>query len=167
MNNSEPNIVQSELLSKREMQIRERFVDEFLFDYNYTAAAVRVGYLESDAKQFGQKFKYDSYVQKLIATRMSEENEEDSEEALKRLIVRSLMKEATYNGSGSSHGARVSALSKLSSIFGMDAPAKTETKVEHSGKQQLEVNNEINFDEMDDETLCLVRKLITKNSEDG
>lgn len=122
-------------LSKDEKELRDKFVAEYLFDFDRVAAAIRVGFLPSFALEWSQKFLDESYVRQKIAQGMKATTEDDAkeEEETKRRIRASLLREANYRGAGSSHAARVGALSKLSSFYGMDAPIKTQQEMTHRG----------------------------------
>lgn len=112
-------------LSEKEREIRDRFVDEFLVDRNPYSACLRIGYMSAFALEYSKRFMQESYVQKRIKERefnigiVGEESEEIKDENRKRIIA-SLNREAHYYGPNSSHAARVSALSKLAAIYGVD-----------------------------------------------
>ncbi len=128
-------------LTDAEIYQRRRFVAEYLKDHDGTAAAMRVGYMRSFAKVMADRFLSEPYVQRLISDNLNAQTEEsraklkeqDVGEHLdpKDQVLAALLREALYKGPGSSHAARVSALKQLSSIYGLDAPTKTE--VVHRG----------------------------------
>lgn len=122
-------------LSPVEKKLRDRFVEEYFVDYNATSAAIRVGYNKAYAEIYGQQFLCESYVRLRIAKRQAEQAAEPKQEAEtdKRRIREMLLREANYHGPGGSSAARVSALSKLMSLYGMDAPIKSEKTVTHKG----------------------------------
>lgn len=124
--------------SARQKELRDKFVKEYLVDYNATAAAIRIGYPKSYAQEYAVKFMDEPYVHQQIKTVETSPEEIDSKEAMQKRITISLLREANYRGAGSSQSARVAALSKLSSIYGMDAPVKTQT--EHLGPDGLPLN---------------------------
>ncbi len=116
----------------------DKFVDEYLFDHNIRLAIVRMGFVDEDesinmAKMFWNK----PYVQKEIARRMSTpqlpETAKDTEKSDKERIKAALFREAHYFGPGSSQAARVNALSRLCSIYGMDAAKTVNSNVNHQG----------------------------------
>lgn len=122
-------------LSEREIELRDRFVKEYLYDYDIRLAAIRMGFVETIATEFGLKLFNDSYVQKCLAEeqRKIAEDPKAEDEATKRRIRAGLIREANYRGIGGSHAARVSALSQLKSIYGMDAPTKIQADIKHQG----------------------------------
>lgn len=128
--------LQEQRLSDAERALRDRFVTEYLEDFNVFAAAQRVGYNDEYAKTWGPKLFHEPYVQRRIAE-MQKELDIDEKETHRRRIISTLYRESNYFGPGSSHGARVAALSKLSAMFGFDAPVKT------SG--ELTVNSPVQF----------------------
>lgn len=154
-------------MTPREKALRDWFIREYLVDYSYTGAAVRVGFADSIAVEYGQKFRYDPYVQRKLAEYCGRCADDPEYEAVqrKRRILTSLMKEANYHGPGASHGARVSALSKLAAIEGMEAPTKTESKVTHEG--EMTVKHDFDFGSLSKEELGLVRQLLTKRAENA
>lgn len=135
-NNGASNEVMTELTAQ-EKELRDMFVVEFLKDHDYRNAAIRIGFLPKYADQYAAEFAVDPYVKRRIEYEMTRPltNEEAAEH--KRAMIRRtealLLKQAGYAGPGASHGARVSALSKLASIYGMDAPTKVEQTIQHKG----------------------------------
>jgi hypothetical protein len=110
----------------REKALRDFFVKEYLVDYDAVAAAHRIGYGKSYAKEFSARFMQEPYVLRQIAKSegfVNTESPEDRESA-KRRIMAGLTREANYRGPGSSQAARVAALSKLAQLHGMDFDAK-------------------------------------------
>lgn len=122
-------------LSDSEKELRDKFVEQYMFDFDRVGSAIRVGFSPSFALEWSQKFMDESYVRLKIAEKMKALAEDDNvEEAeTKRRIRAQLLREANYRGAGSSHAARVSALAKLSSFYGMDAPTKTQQEITHRG----------------------------------
>ena len=151
-------------LTEGERRNYDNFVREYLVDYDYTGAALRLGYAKGQASLWGKKLKHHPYIERRIAEAMSAQW--DDPEAVvaqhKQRVLNSLMKEATYSGPGASHAARVTALSKLAQIHGLEAPAKTESKVIHEGKQELVVSHSIDYGSLDKNDLSLVRALLEK-----
>jgi len=118
-------------LTDDERKLRDRFVTEYLVDYDEVQAAIRLGYTEAYARDYGKRFKSEPYT----ANKIKEMELGDTSEALtpeqiarKRRIAQ-LERQANYYGPGSSHGARVSALTQICKIEGIEAPVKTETSV--------------------------------------
>ena len=118
-------------LSGKEKELRDKFVDEYLLDFDQTAAAIRIGFSASFAQTYAEKFMTEPYVRQRIAALQTAMAEDEKIEAEldRRRIRAALMREAHYQGPGSSHAARVSALSKLASIRDMDAPTKIKSEV--------------------------------------
>lgn len=117
-------------LTSKERDIRDRFVAEYVIDYDAKRAALRVGYTESFAETYSQKFLNEAYVQQKIKKFELDEAEDDKGEADsdRRRIRAGLMREAHYRGPGSSHAARVAALAQLAKIRDMEASKKLEVK---------------------------------------
>lgn len=116
--------------SYREKALRDFFVNEYLVDYDALAAAVRIGYGKSYAKDFAQRFMNEPYVLREIQRKEGLTNPETEDpEASKKRIIAGLTREANYRGPGSSQSARVAALSRLATLHGMD-PAQSKPKDE-------------------------------------
>lgn len=114
-------------LTENERNIRERFVAEYLVDYNPLAAAIRVGYAETYARTFASQFMHEPYVLQLISAKEQELGVTTEHDKHKQKIITRLY--AIANNNNASASAQVAALSKLSSIFGLDAPVKTVQEV--------------------------------------
>jgi hypothetical protein len=119
------------VLNYRERALRDLFVQEYLTDYDQFAAALRCGYAESYAREYAGKLMNEPYVRQKIRELEVLPEDEDNPEKMKNYVVVGLRREANYRGSGASPSARVAALSKISSIYGLDAP--TRSKNEHTG----------------------------------
>lgn len=113
-------------LSEREIALRNVFVDEYLTDRNAVAAATRLGFHEEFAGEWAKKLMAEPYVQRRIkALMLAEPTDPKAEEALnKRRILQGLIDEAFNKGPDSKHAARVAALGKLATLYGMEAPKK-------------------------------------------
>lgn len=108
----------------------DRFVREYLRDYDAVAACIRLGYNKHSAEAFATQFLESPHVQRGIKNSEEAETEdEDDPDVRKRKIIAALNREAHYFGPGSSQGARVAALAQLAKINGME-----QNKVEHSHK---------------------------------
>lgn len=105
-------------LNEREKALRDLFVDEYLKDYDPYRAALRCGFMASFAKEYAARFMSEPYVQKRISE-LGDTLLADEETQRKRTL-QALIREAHYTGPGSSHAARVSALSKLAHILKME-----------------------------------------------
>lgn len=114
--------------SYREKALRDFFINEYLVDYDATAAAIRVGYGRAIAKEFGARFMQEPYVLRQISKREGsvDPNNPEDDDAARRKIIAGLVRESNYRGPGSSQAARVAALSRLSQIYGMDMSKKPE-----------------------------------------
>lgn len=108
------------------------FAREYLVDLNATQAAIRAGYSEKTAYSQGQRLLKNAEVQAAIAKAQAQR--------AKRLqltaddVLKGLYAEATYDGEGSSHSARVQAWAHIGKHLGMFTD-----KLETSGSQRIEV----------------------------
>lgn len=132
----------AETLTKQERTLRQRFVEEYLADYDAIAAAIRLGYQEAFAQQYAKQFLSEPYTLRLIKEKEAEFGILTEEDQHRRKIVAGLYREA-YNrfNTGS---ARVAALTQLAKIMGIEAPVKTELKVE---AEQQDLSN-LSMDEL-------------------
>lgn len=109
-------------LSKEEVALRDLFVFEYLKDWDAIAASIRCGFNGTFAKEYAQRFMDETYVRVRIKQgemALSGEGRKP-EQARKRIIMAGLMREA--HQWGGSQAARVSALTALAKVHGMDAP---------------------------------------------
>lgn len=115
-----------ESMTQSERDLLDRFVQEYLIDFNATTACIRLGYTKSFAEGYAVQFMDKPYVRKKIVEAQQAESpdEKKEKEATRRRIRSMLMREAQYRGPGSSHAARVGALTKLMSMYDMDSPTK-------------------------------------------
>jgi len=96
---------------------QQRFIDEYLIDFNATQAAIRAGYSQDTAKQQGSRLLSNVDVRAAIDTAIRERSSRAllSQDA----VLCGLLEEARYNGEGSSHSARVSAWAHIGKHLGM------------------------------------------------
>ena len=147
----------------RQLQLYDDFVREYLQDFNWIQATLRIGYPSNIAADYAQKFKTTPYILRRIEeAKRAQPHSENVEDNYRQQVINALLRESQYSGPGSSHGARVGALSKLSSILAMDAPTKTETTVEHTGGTTVE--HSIAYDDLDTKDLGMIRELLTKQA---
>lgn len=107
------------MASKSKLTPRQsRFVEQYLIDLNATQAAVRAGYSAKTAEQLGHQLLKKPSVASAVAKgarRQAEKAEISAQD-----VLAGLYKEATREGEGSSHAARVSAwglLGKYHKLF--------------------------------------------------
>ena len=124
-------------LTKSEMELRDRFVVEYLTDYDAYKAAIRIGYAPAYAKEFCMRFMQETYVLGKIRDAEGGTVDDLDVDVQKKMIVAALWREAKNMGAGSSQAARVAALSKLSAFYGMDAPKTSKTELTGADGQPL------------------------------
>lgn len=116
--------VMEPVLTEEEIKLRNAFVVEYLKDYDQTAACMRLGFAHGFAEPYGKKFYAEAYVQKRIKeieTRVPTPAERKEIDAQDAALVRSRLRYELHYGTSAS---RVSALSKLAGLLGMDTEAK-------------------------------------------
>ncbi len=114
-------------LTENERAIRERFVGEYLTDYDAFGAAIRIGYSEAYARTFASQFMQETYVRQLITKGEEGLGVVTENDQHKRKIITGLYRIA--NSRNVSASAQVAAFAKLSGILGLDAPVKTQQEV--------------------------------------
>lgn len=114
-------------LTKSEKALRNRFVEEYLVDYDALGAAIKLGYTESYAKDYASKFMREPYTLNRIADREKDLGLSKEEDQHRHRIIAGLYREA--NSRFNSGSARVAALAQLSKVIGVEAPVKTEQEV--------------------------------------
>ena len=107
-------------MSVQARTVRENFVSEYLFDFDPVAAACRLGYHSKQAKTFAYRLMREPVVQRLIRERQKEFTKRT--EINQDRILAGLLKEATREGIGSSHSARVAAWGTMAKIAGVGTP---------------------------------------------
>lgn len=132
----------ADTLTKQERSLRQRFVEEYLADYDAFAAAIRIGYQEAFAQQYAKQFLTEPYTLKLIKEKEAEFGILTEEDQHRKKIVAGLYREA--HSRFNSGAARVAALTQLAKIIGIEAPVKTELKVE---AEQQDLSN-LSIDEL-------------------
>jgi len=117
----------ADTLTKQEKALRQRFVAEYLADYDSVGAAIRLGYQEAFAQQYAKQFLTEPYTLKLIKEKEAEFGILTEEDQHRKKIVAGLYREA--HSRFNSGSARVAALAQLAKIVGIEAPVKTQQEV--------------------------------------
>jgi hypothetical protein len=107
-----------ENLSPKMLEIRNKFISEFLRDWNGPMAYIRAGGPATTATKMASEFLREPYVSSRIWEVI--DSMEEAELITRKRVIAMLVREANYMAIGASHGARVAALGKLSTILGMD-----------------------------------------------
>lgn len=117
----------ADTLTKQEKALRQRFVAEYLADYDSVGAAIRLGYQEAFAQQYAKQFLTEPYTLKLIREKEAEFGILTEDDQHRKKIVAGLYREA--HSRFNSGSARVAALTQLAKIIGIEAPVKTQQEV--------------------------------------
>ncbi len=96
---------------------RARFVEEYLIDLNATQAAIRAGYSAKTANEQGAQLLAKLSIRQAVAEAQAVRSKRT--EITQDEVVQGLKKEATLEGEGSSHSARVAAWAHLGKHLGM------------------------------------------------
>ncbi len=94
-----------------------RFVEEYLIDLNATQAAIRAGYSKKTANEQGAQLLAKLSIRQAVAEAQAIRSKRT--EITQDEVIQGLKKEATLEGEGSSHSARVSAWAHLGKHLGM------------------------------------------------
>ncbi len=96
---------------------QKRFAEEYAIDCNGTQAAIRAGYSPKTATKQACRLLVNAGVSEAIQTALAGKSERTHIDA--DWTMQQLKKEATLTGEGSTHAARVSALSSIARCLGM------------------------------------------------
>ncbi len=94
-----------------------RFVEEYLVDLNATQAAIRAGYSPKTAYSQGERLLKNVEVHR--ANQEAQEARSERTGITQDEVIQGLKKEATLEGDGSSHSARVAAWAHLGKHLGI------------------------------------------------
>ena len=94
-----------------------RFVEEYLLDLNATQAAIRAGYSARNADKIGPELLGKTRVAE--AVKAAQQARSGRTEITQDEVIQGLKKEATLEGEGSSHSARVAAWAHLGKHLGI------------------------------------------------
>lgn len=124
-------------LTAKEIEIRETFAREYMYDQDVYAAAMRCGFGPTFAMDYGRRFLNDPTVQRMLRA-MEEapdpENEDDLQLMRRKKVERALIRDMNQMDFNSgSQSARVSAAGKLMELWGLKAANKVDHNVKHSG----------------------------------
>ncbi len=102
-----------------ELELRKKFVEEYIFCQNPVTAAQRIGFSGKLAAMYAEQFMSEPHVQKLIKEEELRfaKRAEEGDDILKSRIISALFAEAT---SAYQSSARVTALSKLANMMSLD-----------------------------------------------
>jgi phage terminase small subunit len=105
---------------------QQRFVEEYLVDFNATQAAIRAGYSKRTAGKIGTENLQKPAIQGAIRAAQAQLSKKT--EVTREMIVAGLLKEAEFYEDGCTHGARVKAWEVLGKHVGMfDRQGETDT----------------------------------------
>ena len=109
---------------------QQRFIEEYLIDFNATQAAIRAGYSEKTAYSVG----HENLSKPEIKSEIDRLTAQMTEKAIvtKEMVLQGLLDEARMYDEGASHSARVSAWAHLGKHLGIFMD-----KVELSGKVEV------------------------------
>jgi hypothetical protein len=111
-------------LTVEEKNVRDVFVKQYLYDYDARSAIVRVGFSVNYAEYYADKFMAEPYVLRKILEQEQKQSHVEVTKKAKALVIRRLHEQANYKGRGSSHSARIAALSKLAQLYNMEPEKK-------------------------------------------
>ncbi len=94
-----------------------RFIEEYLIDLNATQAAIRAGYSAKTANEQGAQLLAKLSIRQAVAEAQAIRSKRTA--ITQDEVIQGLKKEATLEGEGSSHSARVSAWAHLGKHLGI------------------------------------------------
>lgn len=107
---------------------QQRFIEEYVIDFNATRAAINAGYSEKTARSIGCELLTKPDIRSAIKQRL----EELSADAYvsREVILTGLLKEAMGTGENSTPASRVNAWSQLGKLSGLYADTAPQTSVD-------------------------------------
>lgn len=120
-------------LTPSEKRLRDKFVEEYLKDHDPVSACVRMGLMMRVAISTSVIYMQCPYVLSSIRNVQAAKKKRGEEIFTNDMLEAKLWEEANYRGPGSSHSSRVTALSKLANMRGMDGATKIKAEVTHRG----------------------------------
>ncbi len=96
---------------------QQLFIEEYLVDLNATQAAIRAGYSARNADKIGPELLGKTRVAEAI--KVAQQGRSDRTGITQDEVIQGLKKEATLDGEGSSHSARVAAWAHLGKHLGI------------------------------------------------
>lgn len=121
-------------LTRTEQALRRRFVEQYLIDFDEYQAVIRLGYQAAFARQYATMFMQEPYTLQLIAEEKKVLGITTDAEVHRKRVLAVLYGVATNQFAPAA--SKVGAASAIARITGIEAPVKTEVKVE-SEKQDL------------------------------
>lgn len=107
-------------LTEREQALRNKFVDEYLVDYDAIAAAMRVGFMKAFAVEYAKRFMDEAYVRNRIKGVELEKVEGSRVDPKSdKLRVMATYRELAY-GPNTPPAVRVQAARELAAYYGMN-----------------------------------------------
>lgn len=107
---------------------QQRFVEEYVIDFNATRAAINAGYSEKTARSIGSELLTKPDIRKAVKLQL-EELSTDSYVS-REVILTGLLKEAMGRGDNCTATSRVSAWDKLAKLSGLYVDTKPATTVD-------------------------------------
>lgn len=118
-------------LDNTAVALRNKFVEEYLKDFDEYSACIRMGYNQVAAIQHGKFFMGDNYVLcKLMERRRTPPETETEQETADRQLVLDTLREAASKGS---YHVRVMAVAKLAEILQMTKPQSKDQDIPQGG----------------------------------
>lgn len=96
---------------------QQRFVEEYLIDFNATQAAMRAGYSQKTAHRIGAENLQKPAIQSAIKASKTQLSKKTG--VTREMVVAGLLTEAKFYKDGCTHGARVKAWEVLGKHIGM------------------------------------------------
>lgn len=97
---------------------RDRFISEYIRDFNGPEAYIRAGGPATSAVKMACEYLREPYVTKRVWEVI--EAMDEAELISRKRVLALFIREANYYGIGASHGARVSAIGHIAKVLGME-----------------------------------------------
>lgn len=125
----------AETLTKAEKATRQRFVEQYLVDFDPVNACIRLGFQQLFADKYAKQFMVEPYTMKLLADKTAELGLSSDEEQHRKRVIGGLYRIALNRFASAS--AQVAAYAQIAKITGIEAPVKTQEVLPKIGKTDL------------------------------
>lgn len=142
----------AEPLTAMERKLRQRFVTEYVVDFDELSAVIRMGYQAAFAAQYAKQFMGEAYVLRQIAKEQERLGLTKEEDVHRKRVVAGLYRVATSRYANPS--AQVAAYAQIAKVTGIEAPVKTQAVAPKVG--------DIDYSKLSTEELEVMDRLLQK-----
>jgi hypothetical protein len=122
-------------LSQHDIMVREKFIGQYIIDFDPVQACLRMGYGDAAAKQVSSSYMQDAYVLNRIEYEKDRLGVSTDAEMHRRRLVAGLYRIASDRKVSAT--AQVSAYGQIAKILGLEAPTKIDNTVHGVGPSEI------------------------------